>query len=743
VAWAVLVGTLLLGARGVDGEGHARTTTDLLGLRAQLLAFDQRLQRARLGDDSADEGLPHAFAKLELEAASLPSRVEFGRRGEAGSALAAYMDALRSVRTNVGRVSALAALLRLEGLSTDPHELEVVRSSLDEELAAIADHDLFGACDSVLTNYAGSFGEELEEAEIYRIGLYLLTAILLARLMQSMRESQARAAELRTANRTLEDRVEERTRTLSATNRALESAIAEARRAELDARSAREAAETANRTKSSFLANMSHEIRTPMTSILGFSERLLDDEISNTDRADAIATIRRNGEHLTQLVSDILDLSKIEAGRLSLELVSTPLLRIATDMRDAMAPRAQEKGLEFVIEWKGALPEMVLTDPLRLEQVLFNLVGNAIKFTDCGRIVARIGYESPKDGTGVGRLQFDIEDSGIGMDEETIHRLFRPFVQGDSSTTRRFGGTGLGLSICSHLVGRLGGSFHVTSEVGRGSVFSFDVEAGPLEGALLDPEVVAGAPPPSVPAAPPRLSGMRVLLAEDGEDNRRLLRHLLTSAGASVSLAVDGEDAVHLALAARAHDRAFDVVLMDMQMPRLDGYEATRRLREAGYEQPIVALTANAMAPDRERCLSAGCDDYCAKPVRRADLLETVFRWRKAGSEEEPDMALQSNRRLETDQDEGLMELVRTFVEDLAQDMSSMRAALAAQDIERLSMLAHRLKGAAGSYGFPEITRQAAQLEGALGSGLDSTTVACELASLEAICAAARGTSES
>ncbi len=750
VAWAVLVGILYFGAAGLDGDEHARAAADLIELRSRQTEFNVRLHEVRAPSDENGADLPGDLARLETAAASLPGRVDLLRRAETNSALASYMDRLRGVRESVGRYSALAALLRREfeereGTDVgDAHEraarFEAVLRSLDAEFAAIDSRGLADACDDLLATYELSFGQELDETEVYRLGLYLVTALLLVRLMQSMRESRARTAELSTVNRTLEERVEERTRKLSSANDALEVAIAEARRAEQDATIAREAAESANRTKSSFLANMSHEIRTPMTSILGFSERLLEDDLSDAERSDAIATIRRNGEHLIQLVSDILDLSKIEAGKIALEFVSASPTRIVADMRDAMAPRAQEKGLEFVVEWAGPTPETIHTDPLRLEQVLFNLVGNAIKFTERGRILVRVGYQLPaKDGAS-GRLAFDIEDSGIGMDQHTIARLFRPFVQGDSSTTRRFGGTGLGLSICSHLVGGLGGSIRVDSEPGIGSVFSFHVDAGPLEGSLVAPSSTPNALPAPVRTTVSELNGVRVLLAEDGEDNQRLLRHFLTSAGACVSLAVDGEEAVHIALAARAHGRPFDVLLMDMQMPRVDGYVATRRLRDAGYEHPIVALTANAMAPDRERCLSIGCDDYCAKPVRRAVLLEKVARWRNAGKTEETDMATKPDRRIDAEADAGLVELVRSFVEDLERDMGSMRAALAAKDLQNLSLLAHRLKGAAGSYGFPEITRQAGLLEGALGDGVATDTVACELAALEALCSAARGT---
>jgi len=746
-AWTALVGTVFLGTGGVEGEDHVRASSALHALRARQAEFDTRVQDVRAGAHEVASEIPIVFARLEAEAIALPRSVDLDRHETLSAALVAYMDRLRAAREPLDRFAAMADFMGAPHSESshavprpgDADRAATFQAELESAFDAIGTSELTQSANALLAGYESSFGERLDEAETYRICLFVVTALLLVRLVQSMRDLERRSLELGVANRTLEERVEERTRTLSATNRALETAVAEARRAERDARLAREVAEAASRTKSSFLANMSHEIRTPMTSILGFSERLLEEDLTPSERADAISTIRRNGEHLSQLVCDILDLSKIEAGRLGLEPVSCSPRRIVADLREAMAPRAEEKNLEFAVEWSGPAPEAVLTDPLRVEQVLFNLVGNAIKFTERGRILVRVGYESPSTPGGHGKLGFDVEDSGIGMDERALSRLFRPFVQGEVSTSRRFGGTGLGLSICSHLVAGLGGTILVSSRVGQGSVFSFHVDAGPLRGPLIDvrnmPEITRTARR----VAPSNLGGMRVLLAEDGPDNQRLLRHLLTAAGASVSLAVDGEEAVRLALAARAHGRMFDVVLMDMQMPRLDGYAATSRLRDLGYDGPIVALTANAMAPDRERCLAAGCDDYCAKPVQRALLMEKVGRWRPYDIDEELTMTKRSGVGPEIGQDEGLLELVRLFVDELGADIAQMRREVESGNLDQVSMLAHRLKGAAGSYGFPEITRQAALLEKAVRSSGSPDAIACELASLEAICATTRG----
>ncbi len=746
---------VFLGARGIDGEDHARAVRAILELREQQTQLDDVLHHLRFEADVDTTALVPALVRLEDGTAALPGCIDLDRHGAVSGPLMEYMDGLRAVRDQVGRAAALADLWHDERAqavgagnrrddgavaaeSERAQRLAQLAAELEIALASIDAATLAQRSDAVLASYERSFADLMDVAETYRLCLYLITGLLLVRLVQSMRTLQMRTDELRTVNHTLEERVEERTRTLSSTNRALETAISEARRAERDARAARETAETASQTKSSFLANMSHEIRAPMTSILGFSERLVDEEISEAERQDAIATIRRNGELLLQLVSDVLDLSKVEAGKLTIERVDCSPWRIVAEMQEELAQRAHEKSIEFIVAWDGPVPEVVRTDPLRVKQVLFNLVGNAIKFTERGRVVLRVGYQPPAASGVAGKLAFTVEDTGIGMDEATLSRLFRPFTQGESSTSRRFGGTGLGLSICRHLAEELGGAISVSSRPGEGSTFAFRLD---LE--LLDTPLVPGAtvPAPGVVTATtaPSLAGMRVLVAEDGDDNLRLLRHLLGGAGATVSVAVDGEEAVHLALTAEAHGCPFDAVLMDMQMPRVDGFEATRRLRAAGYKRPIVALTAHALAADRENCLAAGCDDYCTKPMRRAVLLEKVGRWRAGGVEEEP--AILKPRpgiALGDEPDETLLQLVRLFVEEMRCDVAEMRGALQSGEIERLSMLAHRLKGAAGSYGFPEITKQAGLLEKVANHGERAEAIATELASLETLCSRAR-----
>ena len=409
--------------------------------------------------------------------------------------------------------------------------------------------------------------------------------------------------------------------------------VTERKHAMTELAEAKQAAETANRAKSEFLANMSHEIRTPMTAILGFADVLLGD-LAEPENVDAVHTIKRNGEHLLGIINDILDLSKIEAGKLQIERKPCSPVKIVAEVASLMRVRAAAKNLLLEVDYAGPIPESIRSDPTRLRQILINLVGNAVKFTEAGsvRLVTRLLDEAGKPP----KLRVDVIDTGIGMTEELVGRIFQPFTQGHTSTTREFSGTGLGLTISKRLAEMLGGEVTVSSSPGRGSTFSVTVETGPLDGvSMLEGPAEAALPSDRQPhpSSDPQLKlHCRVLLAEDGLDNQRLISFLLRKAGADVTVAENGRIACEKALASlagrgrRCDDpkSAFDVILMDMQMPEMDGYEATRRLREAGYTGPIVALTAHAMTHDRQKCVDAGCDDYLTKPIDRLRLLKTV-----------------------------------------------------------------------------------------------------------------------
>jgi len=410
---------------------------------------------------------------------------------------------------------------------------------------------------------------------------------------------------------------------------ALDQNAAELKTRNAELADARDAADTANRAKSSFLANMSHEIRTPMAAITGFADLLLDPEQTAEDRVDCVQTIRRNAEHLLGLINDILDLSKIEAGKMSVERMSSDLSDVVRGVIAIAQVRASAKGIVLAAEFRPEVPTRVTTDPTRLTQILVNLVGNAVKFTESGgvRLIVGTEYDGQRP-----MIRFDVLDTGIGLTPEQLGALFRPFAQADVSTTRRFGGTGLGLTISRDLARALGGDIRVTSTPGEGSTFTLTIDAGHVGGrGASDPDratAATGAPPPTFsacdPPTPQADTGVRVLVAEDGPDNQRLLSFHLRRAGAAVQVVANGREAVDAATAAAADGRPFHLILMDMQMPVLDGYSATSLLRQQGYTGRIVALTANAMAGDREKCLSVGCDDYLTKPVEARSLVALV-----------------------------------------------------------------------------------------------------------------------
>ena len=397
---------------------------------------------------------------------------------------------------------------------------------------------------------------------------------------------------------------------------------------------ARALAEAANRSKSEFLANMSHEIRTPMTAILGYSDLLANPTLSSEERRDGVQRIRQNGRHLLTILNDILDLSKIEAGKMTVERIDCPILEIVSEVAALLRPRATEKGLELAVQYGGPVPASVKSDPTRLRQILMNLVGNSVKFTEKGRIAIVVAMPSATADEKNPRVTFEVTDTGIGMSEEHIATIFKPFTQADPSMARRFGGTGLGLTISMRLAEMLGGNISVKSKPGEGTTFRVEIETGPLDPAQFVQPAEGGQPPAKEEtpkggrlANETLLRGLRILLADDAQDNRKIVSWHLKRAGASVDLAENGNIAVEKALAAAAGGANYDAVLMDMQMPELDGFTATKMLRGKDYKRPIIALTAHAMSGDREQCLAAGCDDYATKPVDPPELILMIACW--------------------------------------------------------------------------------------------------------------------
>ena len=421
---------------------------------------------------------------------------------------------------------------------------------------------------------------------------------------------------------------------LNANRKALVSLMEDAIRARASAEDFADQAKTASQAKSEFLANMSHEIRTPLTAILGFADVLLEHgdmgDLLQAENLEAARTIKRNGEYLLGIINDILDLSKIEAGKMGVERLPCSPFQIVEELTATMRVRADAKGLPLKVNYNTPIPETIKTDPTRLRQILINLTANALKFTELGAVSINVSLTQTKPRP---LLHFEITDTGVGMTETQARHLFQLFTQADASTARKFGGTGLGLALSKRLAQALGGDVVlVDSAPGVGSCFRTSVATGPLDGVPLltepSPQLRASKRIPAGSGLAPEvnLEGCRILCAEDGPDNQRLIIHLLRRHGALPTIAANGQLAIEAVQAAEQAETPFHVILMDMQMPVLDGYQATSQLRALGFTRPIIALTAHAMSGDREKTLQAGCTDYTTKPINRTRLIETIAR---------------------------------------------------------------------------------------------------------------------
>jgi signal transduction histidine kinase/CheY-like chemotaxis protein len=516
------------------------------------------------------------------------------------------------------------------------------------------------------------------DVNIYLLGLIgnCLDSLLLAFALAS----QVRLLTLqnRVLTATLENTVQERTTELRNANYQLEQTNSDLIEA--------------SNAKGRFLATMSHEIRTPLTSIIGYADGILLGDIDKAEQERVTKIIAENGNHLLSVINDILDISKIEANKLDFESIPTPLFSVLAQIESIVGKRARDKGLAFHLEYEYPLPAQINTDPTRLKQILFNLTNNAIKFTEQGYVGLSVGLVE-------NHLQIRVKDSGEGISTQQQEKLFQPFTQADSSINRRFGGTGLGLSISRRLANGLGGDIRVSSAPRKGSTFILDIYLSVVQDSPWINnvgEIWQSTPTKSVrPASLPNFVGNRVLLADDHPNNRELIAILLKRMNITVTEVENGKQALETIFYQK-----FDLVLLDIHMPQMDGTEALKQIRAAGNYTPVIALTANNMKHEIEHYMRLGFSDHLAKPISRHHFISKLS------------LYLNKQGEIDSPLHQGdMLKLIKDYQQDLREQVVNLQQALEKRDLTIISEIAHRIRGSAGSFGFDVIGQKFADIE--------------------------------